>query len=102
MPLPRHARPSCKGLKCIALWAATVPTLSDLKGCHGNVAVRQGLLPLCFIYATSVGTTPVMEMTLLLANYWPWFEEAELVGANFSPGFDEVWMGRPFKVMGDV
>jgi uncharacterized protein len=34
------------------------------------------------------------EMTLL-ANHWPWFEQACLVGANYSPGFDEVWMGRP-------
>jgi hypothetical protein len=33
---------------------------------------------------------------LLTAN-WPWFAEGRLVGANFSPGFDEVWMGRPFR-----
>lgn len=31
----------------------------------------------------------------LPAKYWPWFERARLVGANYSPGFDEVWMGRP-------
>lgn len=40
------------------------------------------------------------DKSLLLRN-WSWFEEAELVGANFSPGFDEVWMGRPFKVTSD-
>jgi len=34
----------------------------------------------------------------LLTRNWRWFEEAELVGANFSPGFSEVWMGRPHKV----
>lgn len=42
----------------------------------------------------------VKESSLLTKN-WPWFEGAELVGANFSLGFDEVWMGRPFKVTSD-
>ncbi len=42
----------------------------------------------------------VRENSLLTKN-WPWFAGAELVGANFSPGFDEVWMGRPFKVTSD-
>ena len=31
----------------------------------------------------------------LLTARWPWLEEAKVVGANYSPGFDEVWMGRP-------
>ena len=39
-----------------------------------------------------------MKENSLLTTKWPWFKEAELVGANFSPGFDEVWMGRPHKV----
>lgn len=30
-----------------------------------------------------------------LARHWPWFGESRLIGANYSPGFDEVWMGRP-------
>ena len=30
----------------------------------------------------------------LLKNVWPWFDEARLVGGNYSPGFREVWMGR--------
>jgi uncharacterized protein YqjF (DUF2071 family) len=34
----------------------------------------------------------------LLTNIWPWFEYARMVGANFSPGFETVWMGRPNKV----
>lgn len=42
-----------------------------------------------------------VEDKSLLARNWPWFAEAQLVGANFSPGFDEVWMGRPSKVAGD-
>jgi uncharacterized protein YqjF (DUF2071 family) len=33
----------------------------------------------------------------LLAKNWPWFHDAKLIGANYSPGFDEVWMGRPHK-----
>jgi uncharacterized protein YqjF (DUF2071 family) len=31
----------------------------------------------------------------LLTDVWPWFGESHLVGANASPGFQDVWMGRP-------
>jgi len=31
----------------------------------------------------------------LLASTGPWFRSARRVGANYSPGFSEVWMGRP-------
>lgn len=31
----------------------------------------------------------------LLASTGPWFREARRAGANYSPGFPEVWMGRP-------
>ena len=41
------------------------------------------------------------EEKSLLPQNWPWFHEARFVGANFSPGFDEVWMGRPMKVASD-
>ena len=34
----------------------------------------------------------------LLQNVWPWFAQAKLVGANFSPGAHDVWMGRPHRV----
>jgi hypothetical protein len=37
------------------------------------------------------------ERSLLLEN-WRWFENARMVGANFSPGFDAVWMGKPRSV----
>ena len=30
----------------------------------------------------------------LLAGTFPWFEQAHFIGANYSPGFGEVWMGR--------
>ncbi|HEV2330662.1 MAG TPA: DUF2071 domain-containing protein [Verrucomicrobiae bacterium] len=36
----------------------------------------------------------VGEKSLLTTN-WQWFNEARMVGANSSLGFDEVWMGRP-------
>jgi len=36
-----------------------------------------------------------LEETTMLTRPWPWFEQACQVGANFSPGFDEVWMGWP-------
>jgi len=31
---------------------------------------------------------------LLLTSTWPWFSRAKLVGANYSPGVCDVWMGR--------
>jgi uncharacterized protein YqjF (DUF2071 family) len=31
----------------------------------------------------------------LVASTGPWFRSARRVGANYSPGFAEVWMGRP-------
>ena len=34
----------------------------------------------------------------LLTNIWPWFESSPIVGANYSPGFDTVWMGRPHSL----
>ncbi|MDD5140270.1 MAG: DUF2071 domain-containing protein [Verrucomicrobiales bacterium] len=34
----------------------------------------------------------------LLKKTWPWFSGARLSGANYSPGFDEVWMGRAHHI----
>ena len=34
----------------------------------------------------------------LLKKTWPWFHDARLVDANYSPGFGEVWMGRAHRV----
>jgi uncharacterized protein len=39
-----------------------------------------------------------VEDKSLITKIWPWFKEARLAGANFSPGFDEVWMGRPHPI----
>ncbi len=33
----------------------------------------------------------------LLQEHWDCFRNARLVGANFSPGLREVWMGRPHR-----
>jgi len=38
------------------------------------------------------------EEMSLLTNRWSWFHNARFVGANFSPGFDTVWMSRPHRV----
>jgi uncharacterized protein len=35
-----------------------------------------------------------IEDDSLLTGAFPWFECARFVGANYSPGFHEVWMGR--------
>lgn len=34
----------------------------------------------------------------LLAGTFPWFRGAKYIGANYSPGFGEVWMGRAHRV----
>jgi uncharacterized protein YqjF (DUF2071 family) len=34
----------------------------------------------------------------LLKKTWRWFDKARLVGANYSPGFKDVWMGRAHRV----
>ncbi len=34
----------------------------------------------------------------LLTGSWRWFREASRVGANYSPGFPDVWMGRAHLV----
>jgi uncharacterized protein YqjF (DUF2071 family) len=34
----------------------------------------------------------------LLKQRWPWFGGARLAGANYSPGFSDVWMGRAHRV----
>lgn len=36
----------------------------------------------------------------LLEGIWPFFRNARLVGANFSPGVTGVWMGWPHRVRG--
>jgi uncharacterized protein YqjF (DUF2071 family) len=36
-----------------------------------------------------------VEADELIRRRWPWFSEARLVGANYAPGFDEVWMSWP-------
>ena len=34
----------------------------------------------------------------LLRKTWKWFDGAHLVGANYSPGFSDVWMGRALRI----
>lgn len=39
-----------------------------------------------------------VEHDSLLRSTGRWFESARLLGGHYSPGFDEVWMGRPGTV----
>ena len=39
----------------------------------------------------------VSDISLLLES-WPLFANAKLIGANYSPGFENVWMGRPHGI----
>lgn len=34
----------------------------------------------------------------LVAAKWPWFSRASLAGSNYSPGVQNVWMGRPHRI----
>jgi uncharacterized protein len=38
-----------------------------------------------------------LEDDSLLRAHWPWLAEGEITGANYSPGFRDVWMGRPHR-----
>ena len=40
----------------------------------------------------------LLDMSLLTRK-WSWFHRAELVGGHFSPGFENVWMGRPHSAV---
>ncbi len=40
----------------------------------------------------------VLDDTSLLEATCPWFEAAEFVSANYSPGVESVWIGRPRKL----
>jgi hypothetical protein len=46
-------------------------------------------------------TRAEMDVTdhTLLTQAWPWFATARYVGANYSPGLPDVWMGRSRKVI---
>jgi uncharacterized protein YqjF (DUF2071 family) len=35
----------------------------------------------------------------LLERNWPFFRDARLAGANFSPGVTDVWMGWPHRIL---
>jgi len=57
-------------------------------GCRRNFRVWHPPWPQCPARVT------LRDASLLTQN-WPWFKDAALIGANYSPGFEEVWMGRP-------
>jgi uncharacterized protein YqjF (DUF2071 family) len=45
------------------------------------------------------GTAQVLRLEkALLEKNWAWFNDARLVGANYSPGVRDVWMGRPHTI----
>lgn len=39
-----------------------------------------------------------IEDDSLLTEKWPWMEKATMIGANYSPGLKNVWMGRPHRL----
>ncbi len=41
-----------------------------------------------------------IERDSLLRTTGRWFESARLLGGHYSPGFEEVWMGRPRTIRG--
>jgi uncharacterized protein YqjF (DUF2071 family) len=57
-------------------------------GCRRSFRVWHPPWPQCPARVT-------LRDTSLPTQNWPWFNEAVMMGANYSPGFEEVWMGRP-------
>ena len=39
-----------------------------------------------------------IEEASLLNTRWPWLTEARMIGANYSPGLRNIWMGRPHVI----
>jgi uncharacterized protein YqjF (DUF2071 family) len=39
-----------------------------------------------------------VEDSSLITAAWPFFRSAQFVGANYSPGLRDVWMGRPHRL----
>jgi uncharacterized protein YqjF (DUF2071 family) len=39
----------------------------------------------------------VLRDCSLLVTHWPWMRDARVIGANYSPGVNRVWMGRPHR-----
>jgi hypothetical protein len=63
---------------------------------------RTHCLPRCFRIWHPPWPQTRLEISLkedsLLQQAWPWFRTARLIGANYTPGFDGIWMGRPHLV----
>ena len=60
--------------------------------------VRRGVRLLFRVWHPPWAEVPVkanVRDDTLLRKHLPWFAHAKYVGANFAPGFFDVWMGRP-------
>lgn len=64
---------------------------------HGD---RERLFRACHEPWPQVPIDVTMLDESLLASTGPWFREARRAGANYSPGFETVWMGRPRRRAG--
>jgi uncharacterized protein YqjF (DUF2071 family) len=63
--------------------------------------VRRGKRLLFRVWHPSWPNVPVKAVVrddTLLRKHLPWFGRARYIGANFSPGVFDVWMGRPHPV----
>lgn len=38
----------------------------------------------------------------LLVDNWPWLRDARMIGATYSPGLEQVWLGRPNRLRGQT
>jgi uncharacterized protein len=50
-------------------------------------------------WAQATAEVELLDDSLLKAC-WPWFRDARFIGANYSPGFRDVWMGCPRRRLG--
>lgn len=59
------------------------------------VQERRRCFQVCHEPWPQVAVNACVPENSLLTAAWPFFRDARLVGANYSPGVRDVWMGRP-------
>ena len=59
------------------------------------IATSRSLIPLARKESMTDGGSLIMVVERL--HGVPWFADAKLIGANYSPGAHDVWMGRPHR-----
>jgi uncharacterized protein YqjF (DUF2071 family) len=95
-------------------YAATLPEHADFAPCEGG-SLDEWLMERYTAFNSARGSRKFFRIwhppwfqcqvdvheydVTMLKEKWRWLADAHLVGANFSPGLDDVWMGRPHRIV---